>query len=186
MINAISLVALVLSLGVLVLPILLARVYTDGFGYKLMKFRNRLGIVMGSIGLFFVGIMFHLVLASALAGGEVPVDATRFGEHWFEIGMLLVVILFMVFVLSVYWKLYFMREGANKGVRLSDRVRDKVRGSPLYLFSIFGLFGVLMDADHLFAGWGRRTHLLALFLVGCVCVCSHARNFRLLHGGGLT
>ena len=56
---------------------------------------------------------------------------------------------------------------------------------PLFMFSLFGILGVLVDADHLIAGWERQTMVPILIVCWLLCIGSGAYTYRLVHRGGV-
>jgi hypothetical protein len=65
------------------------------------------------------------------------------------------------------------------------RLYHKVLGSPLFLFSVFGILGVLVDADHLIEGRGRASMVPILILCWLFCVSVGSHSVRLVHKLGV-
>jgi len=65
--------------------------------------------------------------------------------------------------------------------RVSRRVHSKVLMHPLLVFSIFGILGVLPDADHLYPPMARTTMLPLSILAGCFFIVALALDYRQFH-----
>jgi len=84
------------------------------------------------------------------------------------------------------------RKISRRTSKILDRFymgRDfKIRNHPLLLFSIFGIFGVLIDADHLISPHIkviRPLHIPYLIFIWCVFICYCTYVYRCIYRIGI-
>ena len=70
--------------------------------------------------------------------------------------------------------------------KICNRLYNKMRSNPLLVFCMFGIFGVLVDADHLIkTEIDRPLHIPIFILVWSLYLCYCAYMHRFLHIMGI-